>query len=293
MPDQFEYSHVTCVCVRCLLNSSRSTHTSASASEADFFAPNSNIFCRRLILNNIIKMSISILRSCTRYAPKMIQETTRSLTSRGPRSKGKLVTIPNALTVTRIATSPAIGYFILNGMHSHALACFAFAATTDLLDGIIARKFNQESDVGALLDPIADKLLMTTCFVTMYNAGLMPMLFVRGFVARDVFILTGGTVFRYFGFKEKPTLKQFFDFRNHPTIGFEPTFISKCNTALQCLCIVLTLGTDHLTGIPYYQSSLTGLLYITLGTTCASLAQYMNRLNMMNANQIRIPRRKG
>lgn len=238
-------------------------------------------------------MSISILRSHFKYMPRFLQESTRLLTSRAARTKSKFVTVPNVLTVSRIATSPAIGYFIINGMNSHALACFAFAATTDLLDGIIARKFNQQSDVGALLDPIADKLLLTTCFVTMYQAGLVPMLFVRGFVGRDFFILLGGSLIRYYGFPEKPTLKKFFDFRNYPTVGFEPTLTSKCNTALQCLCIVLTLGAEHMTGIPSYQTILTGLLYVTLGTTIVSTAQYAQRIVMMNALSLKIARRKG
>lgn len=239
-------------------------------------------------------MSLSILRSCTRIVPKMIQESTRPLTGRsGPIAKSKFATVPNVLTATRIATSPAIGYFILNGMQTHALACFAFAATTDLLDGIIARKFNQESDLGAILDPIADKLLMTTCFVTIYQAGLMPMLFVRGFIARDVFILTGAAFLRYFGFQERPTLRKFFDFRNHPTIGFEPTLSSKCNTALQCACIVLTLGSEHLSGIPYYENVLYGLLNITLVMCCWTLGQYGGRLQYRYAHETTIPRRRG
>lgn len=222
----------------------------------------------------------------------MIHHSSRALTSRGTPTKSKFVTVPNALTVSRIATSPAIGYFILNGMHSPALACFAFAATTDLLDGIIARKFNQQSDVGALLDPIADKLLMTTCFITMYHTGMMPMLFVKAFVGRDIFLLMGCSIIRYFGF-EKPTLKKYFDFRNYPTLGFDPTKISKCNTALQCLCIVLTLGADHMTGIPNYQVFLSGTLYVTFATTMISLTQYVVRLASLDAFLLRAPRRRG
>lgn len=154
----------------------------------------------------------------------------------------RIFTIPNILTMCRIASTPVIGYFIWNGMNHQALMCFAFAAATDLFDGIIARKFNQYTDLGAILDPIADKLLLMTCFISMYNVGLMPLWLIKGYVMRDLALLIGGGVIRYYGFGERPTIRKYFDFQNHPTLGFEPTYASKCNTAIQCALICYHLG---------------------------------------------------
>lgn len=189
----------------------------------------------------------------------------------------KVYTLPNILTFSRIATAPAICYFISTGAHPQALACFAYAATTDLLDGWVARKYNQYSDLGALLDPLADKLLLTTCFVTMYCTGLMPYWVIKFFVFRDLCLLVGGSVIRYTSFKEKPSLKQYFDLKKYPTVGFEPTFVSKCNTALQCSLIIVHLGTNNMVGIPIYDISVIGLQCVTILTTMWTLTQYSYR----------------
>lgn len=78
-----------------------------------------------------------------------------------------VITLPNLLTLLRILAVP---FFAIALWYGHALeACLIFmgAGFTDLLDGFIARRFNQGSDLGAILDPAADKLLMTTAFVLM------------------------------------------------------------------------------------------------------------------------------
>jgi cardiolipin synthase len=77
------------------------------------------------------------------------------------------LTLPNALTLLRILAIPFFAIAVWYGHHWQAFILFAAAGFTDLLDGLIARTFNQRSDLGAILDPAADKLLMTTAFVLM------------------------------------------------------------------------------------------------------------------------------
>ncbi len=82
-----------------------------------------------------------------------------------------LITLPNILTLLRILAVP---FFAIALWYGHAMeACLIFvgAGFTDLLDGFIARRFNQSSELGAILDPAADKLLMTTAFVLMALPG--------------------------------------------------------------------------------------------------------------------------
>jgi cardiolipin synthase len=83
-------------------------------------------------------------------------------------------TLPNILTLLRILAVP---FFAIALWYGHALeACLIFmgAGFTDLLDGFIARRFNQCSELGAILDPAADKLLMTTAFILMALPGTPP-----------------------------------------------------------------------------------------------------------------------
>ena len=75
------------------------------------------------------------------------------------------MTVPNLLSLLRILAVPFFAIAVWYGRMWEACAIFAGAGLTDMLDGFIARRFNQKSDLGALLDPAADKLLMTTAFV--------------------------------------------------------------------------------------------------------------------------------
>lgn len=190
----------------------------------------------------------------------------------------QVLTIPNILTSSRILLTPVIGYLIWNEMHSHALTCFAFAAVTDLFDGYLARRWNQCTKIGAILDPIADKFLLTTCFIALYKANLMPYWLVGGFICRDVALMLGGAVIRYRSFsQQRPSLNDFVDFNQYPANEFEPTYVSKCNTALQCLLIVTHLATHNLTGIPSYDLSICSLHALTAATTSISMGQYALR----------------
>lgn len=196
-------------------------------------------------------------------------------------SEMKLLTVPNVLTSSRIILTPAVSYYIWNGMHSYALLCFTVAALTDLLDGFIARHFNQSSKVGAILDPIADKFLLTTCFIALNHTSLIPTWLVVSFIGRDLCLMAGGTLLRYFSFINRPpSFKQFLDFNKHPTSReFEPTLVSKCNTALQCLIIVIHLLTHNCADIPLYDLSISSLHALTATTTIVSLGQYALRVN--------------
>ncbi len=85
-----------------------------------------------------------------------------------------IYTIPNILTATRLVAAPFIGYCVLHDYHSMALGLFAYAGITDLLDGWIARRWNLKTVVGTIIDPMADKTLMTILTVTLAMKGALP-----------------------------------------------------------------------------------------------------------------------
>lgn len=82
--------------------------------------------------------------------------------------------LPNILTFSRLLASPVIGYLVLHDQPAAALGLFAAAGLTDLVDGWIARRWKLQTVVGSVIDPMADKVLMTILTVTLAMQGLLP-----------------------------------------------------------------------------------------------------------------------
>jgi cardiolipin synthase len=99
----------------------------------------------------------------------IIGDKVRSLTPRE-----QIYNVPNILTATRLVAAPFVGYLVLHEQHTWALALFAYAGITDLVDGWIARKYKLQTVVGSVIDPMADKFLMTILTVTLSMNGLLP-----------------------------------------------------------------------------------------------------------------------
>ena len=85
-----------------------------------------------------------------------------------------IYTLPNMLTASRLAAAPFVGYCIIHDYHTAALSLFAYAGITDLLDGWIARRWNLKTVVGTVIDPMADKTLMTVLTVALAMKGALP-----------------------------------------------------------------------------------------------------------------------
>jgi len=85
-----------------------------------------------------------------------------------------IYTIPNILTFTRLIAAPVIGYLVLHDYHTWAVGLFAYAGITDALDGYIARRWNLQTVVGTVIDPMADKTLMTILTVCLAIKGALP-----------------------------------------------------------------------------------------------------------------------
>ena len=92
------------------------------------------------------------------------------------------------LTYTRIITTPFIGYYITTGQSTAALLLFTYSCVTDFVDGYIARKYNMKSIVGSIVDPLADKLLMTVCTVSLGYVHAIPPVIASIIIGRDVML---------------------------------------------------------------------------------------------------------
>lgn len=85
-----------------------------------------------------------------------------------------ILTIPNQLTILRMALAPLLVVLLIQREHVWALVAFVVAGLTDLFDGLVARRVHQQTTLGALLDPVADKLLLSSCFVALtWSPGLV------------------------------------------------------------------------------------------------------------------------
>ncbi|KAJ8944947.1 hypothetical protein NQ318_013095 [Aromia moschata] len=182
-------------------------------------------------------------------------------------------TIPNLLCVARIAMSPYLGMLIVQSQFDFALGLLGIAAVTDLLDGWIARTWeSQSSNLGSFLDPMADKVLIATLFLTLTYADLIPIVLTGMIIARDVILVTAGFVIRYRSLPPPKTLSRYFDV-THATAQLAPTFISKVNTGIQLILVGSTLAAPvfHYVGHPVLEY----LWYITGVTTIAAGLSYI------------------
>jgi cardiolipin synthase len=134
--------------------------------------------------------------------------------------------LPNAISILRIALVPPILILILQGDYGWALALFWFAGFSDGLDGYLAVRFGWTTRLGGLLDPAADKLLITGLFVTLAITGDIPVWLAAVVILRDVVIVLGALAYNFI---VKP-------------VPGEPTRISKLNTALQMIFILFVLS---------------------------------------------------
>jgi len=134
--------------------------------------------------------------------------------------------LPNAISLMRIVLVVPILMYIVDGRYGLALILFFVAGFSDGIDGFLAKRFDWHTRIGALLDPIADKLLVGGTFITLVFTGLIPVWLAVLVIFRDVVIVGGATAY---------------NFLVRPVEG-EPTRISKLNTALQLLFVVFTLS---------------------------------------------------
>ena len=166
------------------------------------------------------------------------------------------LTVPNIITLARIAAVPLLAFLLLSGHYAAAFWLFVIAGISDAFDGIIARWFDQGSALGAWLDPLADKALLVTTFVLLALVGLVPAWLVGLMVLRDIFILVGVMTIQVFRQK----------------VEIRPLFVSKATTAAQILLVAVVLaGQAFGIGFGVLEPA---LVWVTAGLTAASFASY-------------------
>ncbi|KAJ7647254.1 CDP-alcohol phosphatidyltransferase-domain-containing protein, partial [Roridomyces roridus] len=156
-----------------------------------------------------------------------------------PVLKENIYTLPNLLTVSRIIACPILGWSILEGQFHLATSLLFYAGLTDLADGYLARRYKMQTVLGTILDPAADKALMTTLAVTLTMKGLLPLPLTVIILGRDALLSLSAFYIRYTSLPPPKTFARYWDF-SLPSAEVRPTDISKANTALQLLLMGAT-----------------------------------------------------
>lgn len=136
------------------------------------------------------------------------------------------MTIPNFITIARLIGVPLIVWLMIADRFVEATFLFIVAGISDAADGFIAKRFNASSELGAYLDPVADKALLVSVFVTLGFKGVLPAWLIVLVVSRDLFII-GGMLLAYV--------------LANP-MAVRPLAVSKVNTAAQIVLIGFVLG---------------------------------------------------
>lgn len=136
------------------------------------------------------------------------------------------MTVPNIITLGRLLSVPLVVWLILSDEMLGAFIVFVLAGISDAVDGFVAKRFGQGTELGALLDPIADKTLLVAIYVTLGVAGRLPNWLVILVVFRDLLIVGGFLLLKMM----------------HVEFRWRPIFVSKLHTGLQIALAALVLA---------------------------------------------------
>lgn len=166
--------------------------------------------------------------------------------------KPPILTLANAIITSRALMAPALGYFIMNNMFGSALVCFSYAVASDVADKVAVRLYKRPSYLTCILDNFADRLVLLTSSICLFKLDIMSIHIIKALVIRDFLTIAGPGVMRYYGFLDRPTLKQYFDFDRNRTVCIRSTMISRLYTASAYGVVMTHLAFNHLTGDPTY-----------------------------------------
>ena len=170
--------------------------------------------------------------------------------------------IPNVMTLARIGLTPFFGYFWWRRQFSYALAIFVIASVSDVLDGLIAGLLDQRTRLGAVLDPIADKVMVVVAIIAAAATGTVPLWLAALVLGRDAILAISGALFGWV-------------FRGvHGPEGWAPTRVGKYATFFTLGAVGVGLAWE-LTGYAPLRGFIGALCILSAITTIVSGVQYV------------------
>lgn len=175
------------------------------------------------------------------------------------------MSIPNLITLGRILLVPIVVWAIAQGLMWLAFVLFLAAGVSDAIDGFLAKRFHMTTVLGAYLDPLADKALIVSIYVTLGVNGYIPRWLVILVVSRDILIIGGIMLSWVMG----------------SPLKIKPLLVSKLNTVAQIVFACVVLGSlGFRLEVPLVTLILTGLVTaLTLLSVVAYLAEWVRHMN--------------
>jgi cardiolipin synthase len=171
--------------------------------------------------------------------------------------RGANLSIPNLITLARILLVPVMVWAIAAGEMQVAFALFLLAGLSDLVDGFLAKRFNMATELGAYLDPLADKALIVSIYVTLGIAGAIPRWLVILVVSRDIMIVSAVIL----------------SWLVNKPVRLKPHMVSKLNTVAQILLALVVLAS---LAFEFDASwTINGLTVLVAALTLASVTLYI------------------
>jgi cardiolipin synthase (CMP-forming) len=182
---------------------------------------------------------------------------------------GHRLSIPNLITLGRILLVPVVVWAITSGEMRIAFLLFLAAGISDAVDGFLAKRFRMASELGAYLDPLADKALIVSIYISLGIAGALPISLVILVVSRDIMIISAFMLSWLVG---KP-------------MPVRPLFVSKANTVAQIVLATLVLAEQAFGFEALIVSELTMALVaiLTLLSIAFYLAEWVRHMNSFGA----------
>jgi cardiolipin synthase len=165
--------------------------------------------------------------------------------------------IPNVISGIRIVLVAPVIYLLLHESYQLALGLFIIAGLSDALDGFLAKRFDWTSQLGSFLDPLADKLLLVSCFSVCVFTGLIPAWLFVLILLRDLVVAFGALAYHFIV----------------ESFNGTPPFSSKLNTTFQIVYLMMLISSQGVIGIP--PSWIEFVLYAVAATTTISGLEYI------------------
>lgn len=165
--------------------------------------------------------------------------------------------IPNLISFLRLLLIIPVVWYLLEQRYEMALILFAIAGLSDAVDGYLARKYNWGSHLGGWLDPLADKAMQVSVYLSLTWLQLIPLWLLSAVIIRDLLIVGGGLFYYY----------------RVERVNAAPSLISKLNTLMQILLVIILLL--HMSVLALPVNVIDATIYLVLMTTILSGLDYV------------------
>ncbi len=170
--------------------------------------------------------------------------------------------LPNSITIFRILFAIPISIVLIENHYKLAFCLFLIAAASDIVDGFLARTLNQQTKLGSILDPMADKILINYTFLILATQGYIPILLLAVVISKDVILATGSTI-------------EILSLKNKNVIEIKASMFGKVSTFFQIVVVALVF--IKIFGVYFNKLIFEFFVYSTILLTILALLVYINK----------------